>query len=91
MSYEMTLKVQPASRYSSLSVATPESVGKRLVTGLGQAATLIRLAEQLDEVAVAYNASSEANHVAAHQSVLDTVGNVVGGSPFRSWKPRSCR
>ena len=78
MSYEMTLELRPASQYSSLLVPTHGSMGQHLLTGLGQTATLIRLTEQLDEVAVAYNIVDENNHLVGHQSVVNTVGNLVG-------------
>jgi hypothetical protein len=77
MSYEMVLTVRPANRYSSPLLATHQSVGQHLLTGLGQAASLIRLADQLDEAVVAYNAVTE-DHFAAHQSVLNTVANAMG-------------
>jgi len=76
MSYEMTLKLRPASRYSSLLQPAHGSVGHHLLAGLGQAATLVRLTEQLDEVAVAYNLLGD-DYLAGHQSVLNRVGNLM--------------
>src|SRR5438132_11260758 len=78
MSYEMTLKLRPATPYSSLLIPTHGALGQRLMAGLGHTANLIRLADELHEVAVAYNAVDEGNPMAAHQSVLNTVGNLVG-------------
>jgi hypothetical protein len=58
-------------------------MGEHLLAGLGQAATLLRLTEQLDEVAVAYNLLGD-DLLAGHQSVVNAVGNVVGQFAFQA-------
>jgi len=77
MSYEMTLKLRPSPSYSFLIAPTHADVVQHLVTGLGQGATLVRLAAGLDEIVVAYNPLSE-DHLDAHRFVLNTVGNLAG-------------
>lgn len=77
MSYETTLKLHPAGQFPSRLVATHEAMSQHLVNGLGQVATLIRLAQQLDEVTVEYNILGE-DHLAGHQSVVDTIVGLAG-------------
>jgi len=77
MSYEMKLALRRSGYSYPFALTTHESVGQHLVSGLGQTASLVRLAEQLDEVVVAYNIFGE-DQLGAHQSVVDRVGNLVG-------------
>jgi hypothetical protein len=78
MSYEMTLTLQRAAFSFPFGLTTHESVGRHMVGGLGGVGTLVRLAQRLDGVVVAYDATADQDHVTKHQSVVNTVGNLVG-------------
>lgn len=85
MSYEMRVQIRRATPSFPFALVTANGVGGQLQAGLGELATVLSVAEALDHVVVAYEASGD-DHFPTHESVLNSVGYFLGQFAYAAFR-----